>query len=478
MSSRIDEIRERWANIPPMECGTSDTGAKCEAYLYEKDFPNTLIATMANLYDTGQLNALAKSKSDIDYLLSLIKDGGAEDSLYDSAQVAINSCKDVTTLKRFAASVDPVRWVEQLQAHLENAIKIHDIRNWQPDPRTWEAQHVEILCACRTFDVGPARAYLDGCEFLHTTMRCPPKKFTATAPTETSAHECRPCGYHAAVCCQCRRLLPSTTPTETSARCGKCGHNNFRPDLGYCIATGATKDCGCKCVFPAPTEPAGERWPTEEEAEEILREHGTSEKEVINGFIDQVLRERLRFEEAIKTFIRNRGKHEGEHVFDLTVCRFCDESYIQAESALDAVAAAHATPVAQPEVAPHGEMALEEEIAWRRERDVSMLASMKAQGEWIERLKGEVERLNVELTNALRRVGKFNDLNQTHAEQLTEARTKLATARAHAIGECVELVEAERLHENLDNDSDRGYQRAISHMIDALEQLKGEGSEG
>lgn len=70
--TRVEEIRKRWANIPPMDCGTSDTGKKCEAYLYEKDFPNTLIATMADLYDTSRLNALAKSKSDIDYLLSLL----------------------------------------------------------------------------------------------------------------------------------------------------------------------------------------------------------------------------------------------------------------------------------------------------------------------------------------------------------------------------------------------------------------------
>lgn len=34
-------------------------------------------------------------------------------------EIAVNSCKDVTALQRFASSVDPVRWVEQLQAHLE-----------------------------------------------------------------------------------------------------------------------------------------------------------------------------------------------------------------------------------------------------------------------------------------------------------------------------------------------------------------------
>jgi hypothetical protein len=87
---------------------------------------------------------------------------------------------------------------------------------------------------------------------------------------------------------------------------------------------------------PVPAEAAAQ-WPTDEEAEAILHEHGTSGKEVVNGFIDQVLRDRLRFEEAIKTFVRNRGKHEGEHVFDLTVCRFCDESYVRAEAELDSV---------------------------------------------------------------------------------------------------------------------------------------------
>lgn len=37
----------------------------------------------------------------------------------DRINIAVNSCKDVTRLGRFAASVDPVRWVEELQCHLE-----------------------------------------------------------------------------------------------------------------------------------------------------------------------------------------------------------------------------------------------------------------------------------------------------------------------------------------------------------------------
>lgn len=70
---RLAEIQKRWADIPLMDRGTSDTGKKCEAYLYEKKFPHKLIATMADLYDMPRLNALAKSKDDVDYLLSLLQ---------------------------------------------------------------------------------------------------------------------------------------------------------------------------------------------------------------------------------------------------------------------------------------------------------------------------------------------------------------------------------------------------------------------
>jgi hypothetical protein len=47
----------------------------------------------------------------------------------------------------------------------------------------------------------------------------------------------------------------------------------------------------------------------------------------------------------------------------------------------------------------------------------------------------------------------------------------LATARADAIAEAIERIKAERLHENLDNESDKGYQNAIEHMVAALESL-------
>jgi hypothetical protein len=75
---RLEEIKKRWANIPLMDCGTSDAGNKCEAYLYERRFPNKLVATMNDLYDMPRLNALAQSKADIDYLLSLLHQPASE----------------------------------------------------------------------------------------------------------------------------------------------------------------------------------------------------------------------------------------------------------------------------------------------------------------------------------------------------------------------------------------------------------------
>ena len=59
----------------------------------------------------------------------------------------------------------------------------------------------------------PPRSLLDDIDYLLSQLK--------DGGAETDVHVCRPCGYHFAVCCQCRRLLPSTTPTETSARCGE-----------------------------------------------------------------------------------------------------------------------------------------------------------------------------------------------------------------------------------------------------------------
>jgi uncharacterized protein YodC (DUF2158 family) len=65
-------------------------------------------------------NNMGQETRDFDALLAII-------------DVAINSCRDVTTLGRFASSVDPVRWVEELQAHLETGSDNHSERGSDDD---------------------------------------------------------------------------------------------------------------------------------------------------------------------------------------------------------------------------------------------------------------------------------------------------------------------------------------------------------
>jgi hypothetical protein len=60
----------------------------------------------------------------------------------------------------------------------------------------------------------------------------------------------------------------ATAPTETSKRCWEClncGHNAMDGD-GFCtelvlgpVPLAGLRYCGCKCVFPASTEVAGEQ---------------------------------------------------------------------------------------------------------------------------------------------------------------------------------------------------------------------------
>jgi len=44
-------------------------------------------------------------------------------TLMEAVNTAINSCKDVTMLRRFSKAVDPVNWVYELQVFLEGAVK-------------------------------------------------------------------------------------------------------------------------------------------------------------------------------------------------------------------------------------------------------------------------------------------------------------------------------------------------------------------
>lgn len=52
----------------------------------------------------------------------LVALSGEVERLREAIEIAANTCSDVTRLGRFAASVDPVRWVEQVKAHLEAAL--------------------------------------------------------------------------------------------------------------------------------------------------------------------------------------------------------------------------------------------------------------------------------------------------------------------------------------------------------------------
>ena len=88
-----------------------------------------------------------------------------------------------------------------------------------------------------------------------------------------------------------------------------------------------------------------------EAADAYLRGIGTIKKcetcgqdaTLTNGFVTHLARRYQSAIDAIRAFIRDRGKHEGDHVFDLSVCSLCDEAYIKAEAALDAVLSSSST---------------------------------------------------------------------------------------------------------------------------------------
>jgi hypothetical protein len=56
--------------------------------------------------------------------------------------------------------------------------------------------------------------------------------------------------------------------------------------------------------------------------------------------------------------------------------------------------------------------------------------------------------------------------------KVARLKAELSTARANAINEAIGAMNGERLHENLDHESDKGYTLAITHCIAALESLK------
>lgn len=136
--SRIDKIRERWANVPEMGVGIWEHGDS----LYEQAEPHRTVGHLHEQISRDVAIALSKSKSDIDYLLSQL--------------------------------------------------------NY---PHVFKSMHGSDQC------------------------------------------------WH---CDKPQTLHDSTAPTETSARCGECGHADEIDPRGQCMsiyydAGGSLCYCGCKC---------------------------------------------------------------------------------------------------------------------------------------------------------------------------------------------------------------------------------------
>jgi hypothetical protein len=66
--ARVEEIRERWSNVPTMSVGIWEGGDS----LYEEQEPHRTIGYLHKQVDRDHAIALSKSKSDVDYLLSLL----------------------------------------------------------------------------------------------------------------------------------------------------------------------------------------------------------------------------------------------------------------------------------------------------------------------------------------------------------------------------------------------------------------------
>jgi hypothetical protein len=83
----------------------------------------------------------------------------------------------------------------------------------------------------------------------------------------------------------------------------------------------------------------------------------------------------------------------------------------------------------------------------------------------ISELAVAVTDLKFELHNAGFEIEQFNS-------EVGRLRNQRDSARANAINEAIGAVNGEKLHENLDHESDKGYALAITHCIAALESLK------
>jgi hypothetical protein len=74
--------------------------------------------------ENARLRAELRDTVTTAYHDEIVRDAVAERlALRDAVTVAIHACTDVTRPGRFAPSVNPVRWVAELEAHLRDAVK-------------------------------------------------------------------------------------------------------------------------------------------------------------------------------------------------------------------------------------------------------------------------------------------------------------------------------------------------------------------
>ena len=195
---------------------------------------------------------------------------------------------------------------------------------------------------------------------------------------------------------------------QVSERCVVCGHNDLTGGAGdgYCRALvwnedGSRTRCGCKCAFPAVAIA-----PTAATAGDA----GQDEPDIYDAVAE--LRERSAIDNAIAS------DPALKEAFDIQQPKSYQPSTIAPGEGARSWVYNAAVDIVNRLGGPN-QKAFANNIA-------AIISTYMPDA-------GEVERLRRELDTALRRVARFNDLNQSTYE-------RLATTRASAIAECVEAV--------------------------------------
>jgi len=203
-----------------------------------------------------KIGALKAACDEIDYLLSQLKDGGAEERqlIQDLASFPFDVLMDENAPR--VAMIGSVSTLRHMQARTQ------EITVTAPTEQ----------CDFCAHPSGYFPAELEGDKWIHRGRDNDAQICTATP------HPCPDCGEMktSPECMNCQaigieriereaRQSIQAEETETSARCVLCGHAGNVDALGVCGAAipviglpRRDRYCGCKCVFPASTEVAGE----------------------------------------------------------------------------------------------------------------------------------------------------------------------------------------------------------------------------